>query len=148
MKKRQEDIRVPKWYKRDQDLKASYGWNPYAEHGAYYIDPMRRGNYEVLAPAPRTCKLSVVPGTEVTCRPAHWQARLLLSTSANEHGQLGREGAQAGLGPVNVPDARRVVDLCGSEHVLCVLELESHDADSEVWGWNEHDNLATYHWTT
>lgn len=59
----------------------------------------------------------------------------LLSTGANVHGQLGREGAsESGLESVNVPDTRRVVDfVCGSEHVLCVLESEGGHA--EVWGW-------------
>ncbi|KAF8267385.1 regulator of chromosome condensation 1/beta-lactamase-inhibitor protein II [Lactarius quietus] len=67
---------------------------------------------------------------------------LLLSAGVNAHGQLGREGAD--LGPVNVPDTWRVVDfVCGSEHVLCVLETEGQDAEVWGWGWNEHGNLAT-----
>ncbi|KAH9030288.1 RCC1/BLIP-II [Lactarius hengduanensis] len=68
----------------------------------------------------------------------------LLSAGANTHGQLGREGvSKTALGPVNVPDTSRVVDfVCGSEHVLCVLESQGQ---TEVWGWgwNEHGNLAT-----
>ena len=74
----------------------------------------------------------------------------LLAAGANTHGQLGSssiEGAgtstETGLASVRLPDTRRVVDfVCGSEHVLCVLESEGH---TEVWGWgwNEHGNLAT-----
>ena len=68
----------------------------------------------------------------------------LLSAGANAHGQLGREGAdETGLGSVRVPDTARVVDfVCGSEHVLCLLESEGQ-AEVWGWGWNEHGNLAT-----
>jgi len=68
----------------------------------------------------------------------------LLSTGADARGQLGRDGAaETHLRPVNIPDTPRVIDfMCGSEHVLCLLESEGH---TEVWGWgwNEHGNLAT-----
>ena len=68
----------------------------------------------------------------------------LRSAGANAHGQLGREGAdETGLGSVRVPDTARVVDfVCGSEHVLCLLESEGQ-AEVWGWGWNEHGNLAT-----
>ncbi|KAH9070711.1 regulator of chromosome condensation 1/beta-lactamase-inhibitor protein II [Lactarius deliciosus] len=69
----------------------------------------------------------------------------LLSAGASARGHLGKEGpAETALGPVNVPDTSRVVDfVCGSEHVLCVLESQGQ---AEVWGWNENGNLATGHW--
>ncbi|KAH9166911.1 RCC1/BLIP-II [Lactarius sanguifluus] len=68
----------------------------------------------------------------------------LVSAGANTHGQLGRAGvSETALGPVNVPDTSRVVDfVCGSEHVLCVLESQGQ-AEVWGWGWNEHGNLAT-----
>jgi protein ATS1 len=69
----------------------------------------------------------------------------LLSIGANAHGQLARDiGSETALGSVNVPDTMRVVDfVCGSEHVLCVLESEGGHAEVWGWGWNEHGNLAT-----
>ncbi|KAH9058261.1 RCC1/BLIP-II [Lactarius vividus] len=68
----------------------------------------------------------------------------LLSAGANTHGQLGREVvSETAPGSVNVPDTSRVVDfVCGSEHVLCVLESQEQ-AEVWGWGWNEHGNLAT-----
>lgn len=68
----------------------------------------------------------------------------LLSAGVNARGQLGREDAsETALGFVNVPDTPHVVDfVCGSEHVLCVLEFEGQ-AEVWGWGWNEHGNLAT-----
>lgn len=68
---------------------------------------------------------------------------LLLAAGANAHGQLGSTSTETSLASVRLPDTLRVVDfVCGSEHVLCVLESEGH---TEVWGWgwNEHGNLAT-----
>ncbi|KAI9438442.1 RCC1/BLIP-II [Lactarius psammicola] len=68
----------------------------------------------------------------------------LLSAGVNAHGQLGREDAsETALGFVDLPNTSRVVDfVCGSEHVLCLLESEGQ-AEVWGWGWNEHGNLAT-----
>ncbi|KAI9444534.1 RCC1/BLIP-II [Lactarius indigo] len=68
----------------------------------------------------------------------------LLSAGANAHGQLGREGiSETSPGPVYVPDTPRVVDfVCGSEHVLCMLQSQGQ-AEVWGWGWNEHGNLGT-----
>ncbi|KAI0370112.1 RCC1/BLIP-II [Pilatotrama ljubarskyi] len=75
----------------------------------------------------------------------------VVATGSNTHSQLGR-GADyhernGTLGPVRFPFELRpgqiVHMVCGSEHVLCIVDRD--DAQREVWGWgwNEHGNLGT-----
>ena len=73
------------------------------------------------------------------------------ATGSNNHGQLGRatSGTSGALGRVDFPPSlgpQRILKLaCGSEHVLCLVEVDSHGtARREVWGWgwNEHGNLG------
>ncbi|KZT73391.1 RCC1/BLIP-II protein, partial [Daedalea quercina L-15889] len=75
----------------------------------------------------------------------------VVATGSNYHGQLGRETVQpcTTLERVDFPiptASHKIVKLaCGSEHVLCVLEVESEGTTrKEVWGWgwNEHGNLG------
>ncbi|OSD01187.1 RCC1/BLIP-II protein [Trametes coccinea BRFM310] len=80
----------------------------------------------------------------------------LLATGSNTHSQLGRgtggRERQGTLAPVRFPFQLRpgqVVQMaCGSEHVLCVMNMEmeqGREPRREVWGWgwNEHGNLGT-----
>lgn len=75
----------------------------------------------------------------------------IVATGSNNHGQLGRAtvGTSVTLGRVDFPpsmDPWRILKLaCGSEHVLCLVEVDSHGTTRrEVWGWgwNEHGNLG------
>ena len=75
----------------------------------------------------------------------------IVATGSNNHGQLGRGtvGTSGALARVDFPPSmglRRILKLaCGSEHVLCLVEVDSHETTRrEVWGWgwNEHGNLG------
>ncbi|KAI0370062.1 RCC1/BLIP-II [Pilatotrama ljubarskyi] len=75
----------------------------------------------------------------------------VVATGSNTHSQLGR-GADyherhGTLGPVRFPFQLRpgqIVDLvCGSEHVLCIVDRDDVSREVWGWGWNEHGNLGT-----
>ncbi|KAM5539867.1 hypothetical protein V8D89_006370 [Ganoderma adspersum] len=87
----------------------------------------------------------------------------VLATGSNTHSQLGRGPAPvpapavgSGLEPVAFPfdtETRRVTRLvCGSEHVLCLVDVsvstssvegeERKEREVWGWGWNEHGNLG------
>ncbi|KAL7284961.1 hypothetical protein ACG7TL_000050 [Trametes sanguinea] len=80
----------------------------------------------------------------------------LLAAGSNTHSQLGRgtggQERQGALAPVRFPcelHPGQVVQMaCGSEHVLCVMNMgmeQGREPRREVWGWgwNEHGNLGT-----
>ncbi|KAH9926498.1 regulator of chromosome condensation 1/beta-lactamase-inhibitor protein II [Fomitopsis serialis] len=76
----------------------------------------------------------------------------VVATGSNNHGQLGRgmNEPTGKLGHVEFPlpaASSRIAKLaCGSEHVLCLLDVDFEGAlRREVWGWgwNEHGNLGT-----
>ncbi|KAH9854412.1 RCC1/BLIP-II [Lenzites betulinus] len=79
---------------------------------------------------------------------------MVVAAGSNTHSQLGRGAShherQSTLAPVRFPSdlyPARVVDIvCGSEHVLCIVERSdpTQETISEVWGWgwNEHGNLG------
>ncbi|KAI0352288.1 RCC1/BLIP-II [Trametes cingulata] len=75
----------------------------------------------------------------------------IVATGSNTHSQLGRGSdfheRQGTLGPVRFPfelSPRQVVDMvCGSEHVLCVIQRDEASWEVWGWGWNEHGNLGT-----
>ncbi|TBU58163.1 RCC1/BLIP-II [Dichomitus squalens] len=77
----------------------------------------------------------------------------VVATGSNTHSQLGRGPTvlvpQSALQPVAFlfsSKTHRVASLvCGSEHVLCLVDAGQHGLHREVWGWgwNEHGNLGT-----
>ncbi|KAI0640260.1 RCC1/BLIP-II [Trametes polyzona] len=87
-------------------------------------------------------------GTYAVLRPGS-----VVATGSNTHCQLGRGTSghepQGSLKPVSFPFAPRpgqvVKMVCGSEHVLCLVERrDDGETMREVWGWgwNEHGNLG------
>lgn len=69
----------------------------------------------------------------------------VFASGANEAGQLGRLGGEAGFAPVDLHlDGKSLERIaCGSEHTLVVLNPADGCGEVWGWGWNEHGNLGT-----
>jgi protein ATS1 len=69
---------------------------------------------------------------------------LVLSSGANQAGQLGRLSGKPTFAPVDLHLDGKLLEriVCGSEHTLVILNPVDGRGEVWGWGWNEHGNLG------